>query len=205
MGSYRIRRSSNRKKKRAILLVVEGRETEPNYFNGFKQTPLGRERFSIKIKGGGGSPPDMVQTAIKLKNDGYDEIWCVFDTECVSLHANEDKCREAMNLARQAGIQLAISNPAFEVWFIAHFIRSCACFRDPKALHDATDQYWLRHFNCHYDKSAANTYELLQARMTDAVSNAKLVREQDHKSGDILLCNSCTDVYLLVAKLAGLS
>jgi RloB-like protein len=47
-----------------------------------------------------------------------DEFWCVFDVEWPRNHPG---LREAVRQARAKGIQLAISNPCFELWLILHF------------------------------------------------------------------------------------
>nr|WP_236684662.1 RloB family protein [Ferrimicrobium acidiphilum] len=47
-----------------------------------------------------------------------DEFWCVFDVEWPQNHPH---LRDAIEQARQGGIELAISNPCFELWLILHF------------------------------------------------------------------------------------
>jgi hypothetical protein len=47
-----------------------------------------------------------------------DEFWCVFDVEWPKNHPD---LKDALEQARQCGIELAISNPCFEVWLILHF------------------------------------------------------------------------------------
>lgn len=45
----------------------------------------------------------------------YDEVWCVFDVdEHPHLH-------DARQQARDNGIDLAVSNPCFELWALLHF------------------------------------------------------------------------------------
>lgn len=63
----------------------------------------------------------LVTTAIERKaKDGeeIDEIWCVFDVESPKSHPN---LLNAIALAKKNGINLAISNPCFELWLILHF------------------------------------------------------------------------------------
>ncbi|MHB8189962.1 MAG: RloB family protein [Ferrimicrobium sp.] len=47
-----------------------------------------------------------------------DEFWCVFDVEWPRNHLH---LRDAIEQARQSGIELAISNPCFELWLVLHF------------------------------------------------------------------------------------
>lgn len=45
----------------------------------------------------------------------HNQIWCMFDRD---EHPNFDR---AIDLANRHGINLAISNPCIELWFILHF------------------------------------------------------------------------------------
>jgi|ERR1022692_2479531 hypothetical protein len=47
-----------------------------------------------------------------------DEFWCVFDVEWPRNHPG---LHEAIEQAQQNRIQLAVSNPCFELWLILHF------------------------------------------------------------------------------------
>ncbi len=47
-----------------------------------------------------------------------DEFWCVFDVEWPRNHPG---LKEAVQQARRSDIQLAVSNPCFELWLILHF------------------------------------------------------------------------------------
>ncbi len=45
----------------------------------------------------------------------YDAVWCVCDVD------QHPKIREAIKLAEQKGVKMAISNPSFEFWLVLHF------------------------------------------------------------------------------------
>lgn len=47
-----------------------------------------------------------------------DEFWCVFDVEWPRNHPG---LKDAIERASQNSIQLAVSNPCFELWLILHF------------------------------------------------------------------------------------
>lgn len=51
----------------------------------------------------------------KERGRAHDQIWCVFDRD---EHPN---FTEAIGLALRHGINLAISNPCLELWFLLHF------------------------------------------------------------------------------------
>jgi hypothetical protein len=54
----------------------------------------------------------------RSRDDEVDECWCVFDVEWPKNHPN---LAQALQLAKDHGIRLAVSNPCFELWLILHF------------------------------------------------------------------------------------
>ncbi len=50
--------------------------------------------------------------------NGATEYWCVFDAEAPTPHA---RLHEAVQMARDNGIKVAISNPCFELWLVLHY------------------------------------------------------------------------------------
>ncbi len=200
------RRRLGRKTKRTILIVGEGRETEPNYFHGLKQVQSVRDRYAATIKrGDGGSRVQIVKEAVNRKRDHgrqYDEAWCVFDTESLGSAEAIKDYQDAIALAKQNGIRAAVSNPSFEVWLLAHFARSSRQFLDGDAVIVELNKAWQRSFRCDYDKSDADVYAKLDHLKEAAIENARSVREKDHHGkADIAECNSSTEVHLLVERL----
>ncbi|MCD4727615.1 MAG: RloB family protein, partial [Pirellulales bacterium] len=51
----------------------------------------------------------------KDENLAFDSVWCVFDID------DHPKVAEAKVTARDNNIDLAISNPCFEIWLLLHF------------------------------------------------------------------------------------
>jgi len=118
-----LRRSmSTRIPEKRLLIVCEGKITEPQYLGGL------RSEFrlpAVKIDGGHPDALELVQTALKKRDaaelDPYDEVWCVFDVEYPVGNGIE----EAISLAKSENLFLAPSNPCFELWLILHY-RDCA-------------------------------------------------------------------------------
>jgi hypothetical protein len=108
-----------------ILIVCEGTRTEPGYFSALHHT----ERIPIVLViSPGGVPKTLVERAVELKNAAekdarsredenllYDHVWCVFDID------EHPAVLDAKQQARDNGIDLAISNPCFELWILLHF------------------------------------------------------------------------------------
>jgi hypothetical protein len=112
------------------LVVCEGAVTEPDYLRGLERWAR-NHTVQIDIPLDHGVPltlvrraealADQARSAAKREDDAflaYDEVWCVFD---IDEHPNIDDARQ---LARARGIQLAVSNPCFEIWILLHFRES---------------------------------------------------------------------------------
>jgi len=121
------RRAPFRDPRPTILIVCEGERTEPEYLNGFWRA-CRNPRVLIHIPAEHGTPKTLVDIAKAYKNEtrdtaeqkadeniAYDQVWCVFD---IDDHPN---VADAKQMARDNGIELAISNPCFELWLLVHF------------------------------------------------------------------------------------
>lgn len=121
------RRAPRREPRRRILVVCEGGVTEAGYFRDLRaafRNPL----VEVEIDDEGGVPKTLVERAAERKRAAerearsrrddflrYDEVWCVFD---IDEHPHLPDARQQ---ARDNGIDLAVSNPCFELWALLHF------------------------------------------------------------------------------------
>jgi len=192
-----------------LLVVCEGKSTEFTYLDGLCHEQGVQDRFAPQLKPGrGGDARVVVQAAIKERDqqkhrgEAYEEVWCVLDVEGVE---EIGRLNEAIALARREHMQLALSNPSFEVWLIAHFTRTSRQFPNSKAAETYLEQqYWRPVFGCAYEKGATDLYTRLASRVHDAIENARAVLEQHHESRACKDCNSSTEMYCLASKLRGL-
>ena len=113
------RRNGGRQYRRIIRVLTEGKVTEPGYIK-----MLARKYLDVRIEinpKDAGVPLTLVRLAReyqkqnKKRNPDYDEIWCVFD---IDQHPNIE---QAIQEARDSGINVAISNPCFELWLVLHY------------------------------------------------------------------------------------
>jgi hypothetical protein len=202
-GSSRLPRP-NRSERTTVLIVCEGRETEPNYFDRLKREEHAKKNFTIKVKKGkGGSRQQVAQFAVERKEnagDKFDEVWCVMDVE---RPEGLPDIRAALTLLESNHIKAALSNPAFEVWLLAHFEKTGTGFLDGDAVASRLNKHWKEHFSTDYDKADGQIYYRLIDRLDQAMANAKWVREQHHSGGSVIDSNSSTDLDVLVGKLLG--
>jgi hypothetical protein len=99
--------------KESILIVCEGKNTEPSYFDLFRLTSA-----KIKAVGDGKNTTSLVQEAYNLSQNGdYDQVWCVFDKDDFP----NENFNNAIHMAESQDFKVAYSNQAFEYWLILHF------------------------------------------------------------------------------------
>lgn len=114
--------------KRRVVVVAEGAKTEPQYIALLRPRCLAALVEVEVVDEPATDPRSLVRRAVDIKadaqrsyrrskdpNDLVDDVWCVFD---VDEHLF---LREACEQARDNGVQLAISNPSFELWLLLHF------------------------------------------------------------------------------------
>ncbi|TDV46847.1 RloB family protein [Actinophytocola oryzae] len=115
------RKTANRPERKTVVVFCEGEASEPDYVNALKRLSgvRGSASINIEVATERGVPLTLVRRAVdRARDDEVDECWCVFDVEWPRHHPN---LKEAVRLAEEHGIRLAISNPCFEVWLILHF------------------------------------------------------------------------------------
>ena len=99
--------------KPSILIVCEGENTEPSYFNQFRITSA-----KVKSVGEGYNTVSLVNRALALTQQGNcDQVWCVFDKD----DFNDNDFNSAIQIALANNFGVAYSNQSFEYWLILHF------------------------------------------------------------------------------------
>lgn len=102
------------------MVFCEGKNSEPDYVKGIRKLPhiADSTALSIQIDPTQGVPLTLVRAAVTAAKDPeIDSCWCLFDVEWPKHHPN---LRQAIDLAQAHGINLAISNPCFEIWLVLH-------------------------------------------------------------------------------------
>ena len=187
--------SSTRVVKKSFLIICEGENTEPDYFNAFRLTSA-----NIKAVGQGINTIGLVQKAITIKEEErrkgntFDQYWVVFDKDDFP---NND-FNNAISLAQQNGFMVAYSNQAFELWFLLHFnLIQGPLHRNqylPKLNNNLTFQYSK-------DRGiGSKMYNELQSKQGEAIKNANIILQQMQDVSPAL-AESSTTVHLLVEEL----
>jgi hypothetical protein len=165
-NTYR-RKAGIRPPRRTILIVCEGSRTEPLYFERLREYKQ-LKNVSVKIIPGGKqlvSPRNLIDRAIEeIRRLDWDKrrdlAWVVYDVERAGARPNLD---ELIQTAKKSNINNAISNPAFEYWYVLHFQETDRPFMDG----DEVKQY-LRRDIPDYEESL-DVFPLIQALTGDAL------------------------------------
>lgn len=195
--------------KPTILIVCEGKNTEPSYFRQFKLSSA-----DVKPIGEGYNTLSLVERAKVLsERRNYDQTWCVFDADPKPDDPKQlQNFNEAIKLAEKYEFGIAYSHQAFEYWLILHFDDHQGGAMN-RSAYKAKINKLIKPFHCFYDgtKSKIITdhfFELLdgidektgQARKDLAIKRAKrnydLLEHVDPASEE-----SSTTVFRLVEEL----
>lgn len=192
---YRSRREGNRKPKRKVVIVCEGEKTEINYFNGFKTRGSGVE--IIPVHGKCVDPKSIVDFAEERKESRWDidpskgdGLWCVFDVDENTNHV----LKNASDHAKTEDIQIALSNPCIELWFLLHYkpIWSQLSRHEVKSV--------LKTFIRDYEKNKTINH-LLEDKLGKAIDNAKKLNKTHGREGIELVSresNPSSQVFQLI-------
>jgi hypothetical protein len=173
------RRPPKRDPKFRILVVCEGKVTEPKYIRAL-QHDVHNPRVHVQLAEESGVPVTVVTMAAKLRDEAdktarrerddnlrYDVVWAVFD---VDDHPHLD---DARRFADANNVLTAISNPCFELWALLHFADQRAHI-ERGALATA-----LRKFLPGYEKDLA--YEKLRPHYGAALIRARALADANAK------------------------
>ena len=122
------RKVAQRAPRRTFLVFSEGQKTEPEYLKALKREPAVRDIASVDIRIHddtlGSAPLTLVEAAADAcaresgEGSEIDEFWCFFDVEWPQNHPNLKRARA---FADKSKVNVAVSNPCFELWLLLHF------------------------------------------------------------------------------------
>jgi hypothetical protein len=203
---------------RRILIVGEGRETEYNYFVGFRnafEDVLKATATSVSVaRGKGGDARAIVTNAIKERKKFQpvsklgDRVFLLLDTEGTGRSPGQGRTPElpaAEILAKKSDIEIVYSCPSFEYWFLCHFANATrGQFANCAAVITALNKKWISVSQAAYDKTDVGVYKRLSGSLDIArAQSLKIDLHHIATSGSAFRVNPSTQVYKLVAILIG--
>lgn len=106
-----------------MLILTNGERSERDYFNGLK-LQYGRAFSFANVIFDNKAPAALVARAATLRReDFYNVAWIVCDVD-------EFEVSTAIVGGQREGIEIAWSNPCFEVWLIVHLREGCPPLQD---------------------------------------------------------------------------
>ncbi len=184
---YRQRRVDIREPLQRILIICEGKKTEPVYFESFRVPSV-----RIKVLGLGRDPLTLVKQAKQLSGkDEYDQVWCVFDRDDVPV----ERFNQAIDLARRHKIRVAYSNQAFELWYLLHF-HYCDVAQTRRDYIERLG----RELERPYQKNDRSLYQELLSRQPAAIRHAERLLAQ-YNPANPAVDDPSTTVHKLVQEL----
>ena len=194
-----------------ILVVCEGKKTEPNYFKAFKQKNNGIYLLDLEVGGGGINTKQVVEEEVRLKDNAekrkmpYDAVWAVFDRD--SFPANN--FNSAIAKADAHGVMSAWSNEAFELWYLLHFEyrdtpMSRADYSHAIAQHINASPLYTSKKPYSYVKNAKSHFDDMNryGNLERAIANAARL-DGEYDDAKYAQHNPRTKVYLLVLQMLG--
>lgn len=114
----RSRRAPKLPIRRTFLVVIGAESTETAYLKGLRDH-FKLATVTMRIVEKPGSPDQLVEhTRDVFALDEFDEVWCVTDVDHYEREGG--KVTAALIVAANAGINVAVSNPCFELWLLLH-------------------------------------------------------------------------------------
>jgi len=177
------------------LIVCEGSITEPAYFRSLKGT-LRLHAVKVEVVGLRQSRPiDVVDHAISKKKE-YEKVWCVVDVE-IPPHRT---LNEAWEKARETdGLELILTNPCIEYWFLLHFKKHTAPFDNNNDVMNA-----LTAVQKSYKKNRIG-FDILEPRIATAIKHSKEVLEEKRCGEYLRDCNPSAHVHKIVEHLRNIA
>jgi hypothetical protein len=169
--------------------VCGGKRTEPDYLDALKRTFP--STATVVVRKRGDSPDHCIEYAIgqsRTEEPAFDEVWCVLDVDQFDFD-------EAMRRASKHGVELAVSNPCFELWLLLHLAEVTRSFADCREVRRALVKAQPR-----YDKARLNFGHFLPG-LDKAIDRAKRL---DEVCGEAFTkANPSSGMWRLVARIVG--
>lgn len=188
----------------SYLIVTEGTQTEPNYFQQLVtrvKNAIGGNLY-VRVEGRGQSHTALIDATKRIVEEdsiNYQHVWVVFD--CDDRPGEFDA---AIREAHDAGYDVAWSNQCFEYWICLHFERSDAALSRHDWLAKAEALFKQNNIPGGYAKNRKDLYDVLQsepAKPRQAKKWAKDIRDGYSEHARCSQMDPCTRVDILVSEL----
>ena len=230
IGEVSREKRRKRKVKPLILIVSEGKDTEINYFKQFNYKYVNVDVKPVDKNSAGKNksrktdPVNLVDKAIEYIDNKYDineedgdKVWCLMDVDLNYNNPNpiESRAQEFQRAYKKIEdykkessikINLGLSNPCFEIWYLMHYKYTTANLKNYDAVKEKIEKDTpLKE----YEKNKA-VYSIIHDQTSIAIMNCEKLRNYHEDLGknisdinmnnikDVIKSNPYTNVDLLV-------
>jgi hypothetical protein len=184
-----------------FFIFTEGKATEVEYFAHWARAT--REDLTFIVDEVHGVDPfQLVGHAVARKKaldrdlkrgraGAYESVWCVFDRD------EHLRVPEALALAQQHGIEVALSNPCFELWLLLHFQDQTRHLHRTTAQRESGKHVGTGNGRKHLPQEH---FVLLAARIGDAIRRAQGLASKHEGDGSHSWENPSSGMYRLVQR-----
>lgn len=167
------------------LIVSEGTETEPRYFNAMKSRLSAGDgrKLAVVVKGSGKHTLDLLDFALdhcRYSPEPFDHVWLVFDKDdfpAADFDAMERKCAELSDISRT--FHALWSNPCFELWLLLH-MRYTSASMSAMECQRALSRVLSKELGIDYRKNIDGLFSLVDGHCPEALKRAeRLIAHHD--------------------------
>jgi len=184
--------------KKKVLISLEDTKSSKYYFEKLVQDKNlnGDVIFAKHIGTDPGSVVEAIVSHLADKTNKYEKKWVVIDKDDYT----KNQINGAIQRAKDLDICVAISNEAYELWILLHFIPLSA-HTSRSDLNKKLDEIFKSQFKIQYSKASQDIYQLIFGLQDKAITNAKRLMDsyiRDNEKITPFSDNPLTTVYQLV-------
>lgn len=129
-----LKRNRRKRPPLPVVAIVGDGFCEQIYFQQMREVE-GIRHIQIKPElpnrsGKGGGFQRVFGKAKVLKEEGYDEVFCLVDMDVVWREGKAKNYQFEKKRLENLGVKVVECNPCFEIWFLLHFLRTGHPFDD---------------------------------------------------------------------------
>lgn len=171
------------------LVVSEGKETEPRYFEGVRAA-LGAangRKVAIVVKGTGKHTLSLLDFAVehcRYAPETFDHVWLVFDKDdfpAADFDAMERKCAELSDGSRT--FHALWSNPCFELWPLLH-LRYTTASMTAAECQCALAQAMSKGLGIEYRKNLGGLFGMVDGQRAEALRRVQRLETHHGELGN---------------------
>ena len=171
------------------LVVSEGKETEPRYFEGVRAA-LGAangRKVAIVVKGTGKHTLDLLDFAVehcRYAPETFDHVWLLFDKDdfpAADFDAMGRKCAELSDGSRT--FHALWSNPCFELWPLLH-LRYTTAPMTATECQRALAQAMSKDLGVEYRKNLGGLFGMVDGQRAEALHRVQRLEAHHGELGN---------------------